>query len=271
MTATELRYHKDLIGMEADVQPSMEGLISDLFYKLGDGLRNSWHALNDSGSFEKIDADRRRFMQVVGKYDYTDLVNVNIRIPEAMAIDYVTFLKNVLACTLHAKDVEAKMLQPLRGYLADLINQESARYTSNGKLEKTVQDYVSERERLHKDMLSCFGKKPQTQTNYGAVVRRTADWNEVFTLLKDIENATIKNAKPIKTSAENCALLIDQVVEMAKNKTFGEASRNVVKFASTFAYEAAEEVSFVATTFYHRETAMVAVSTSLKEVIKNLG
>lgn len=247
---------------------AMENALHDIFNFFADNIRNFGQSLLNLTPLEKAIADKNRFMQVVGSTDYMTMEATPVQVPEGFKGTYLEYLTTIVGLLELAHRVGKEVLNPLETTLSQVIATEQARSRYDDVLHRKLKAFAEETATLESNLTGMFDSSLRYKASYGEVVRRNADWNDIFKLM---ERATRLNNLPLKSIAKKAidlSVLFKTVADMAHAKELVLYDSRQRKLFADLSDLAGKQVSMIAVSYYHSQAAYNSISAAVKTIIK---
>lgn len=256
---------------EHDLDVSLENFISRMFARVGDSLRNSMQNLKNLPPVEKAIGDRKRFQAVIAKYQYMDLEALNFSVPEGLQVDYLTYSDLVLQSLTHTQKISEETLAPFRKFLSGVVSDPTVKFDARNDLLKAFRVRAKEREALHRALLGCFKDSMVKIVPYGQAISRNSDWDSVFGKIEQGGKVANFDHKLLSNEVDEVVELVKVVSSLAtEDPSFKQLHGAALGQLTELTTLAAEEVAFIAVSYYYSASLFTNLSFSVKDLIEKL-
>jgi hypothetical protein len=259
-TLNKLRIFRDAVALEAFSAQDVAGYFKDVFPGIVRSFKDFTVNFHPTQVGLVLNPQYRNFQRDLPKYTYVDVSPMNAYVPEGLKttyLEYMAALQDAVGHAVHIMDV----LTPYSTYLSQVItNQDMAISTQSFELE--FKQLQKERLDLNEKLGACFLKgSTQTDVAVSDVVRRNADWIDVFAQANDIVDAMNRvNRTIILKKVAECDTHLAVLLRMVESKKTDKLSSQMVGNLADGAFQVASELEFYAATHYKTEVLMAAIN-----------
>lgn len=268
-----LRHHRDVVALETFSVQALDvtGMLRSIFPDIKKHFVDFTSRFSSNDKPLPLSRDQRRFVSLLAKHSYTDLVPLSVYVPEGLSADYLTFAQALKRGVEHAVKVQ-DLLNTYSTYLAMLVTNEFQRFSTENSaaVYKGLQE---EREQILRDIGACF--KPgshDTQIKYGDAVARNADWSLIFGEVDTLSKLTNSlNRNVLNQKVKETTHLMEKVIAMLKEGKLESTAHEVAQELSEGAYQIASELEFFSVMYYRTLAFVTAVNSTvdkIEEVLK---
>ncbi|MCK9234780.1 MAG: hypothetical protein M0R77_00535 [Gammaproteobacteria bacterium] len=267
MVSSAQRTLAELSLLSTDAQADMQSLFTTFIPRLGDELRKGWQTLLSYTPKEKIISNADRFIELVGKENYLDISSFHIACPEGLAVDYLTYTDVLAKAVEYALETQKTSVKNLKTHLSKMLNNSVISYSPSG-LEKAITDRVKIRENIVKEIKGSLSNQTYRKMAYGNAINRNSDWVQVFKNIDKIQLLDSEERKSLAKDLSDVQELLDAVIAKVESPENKNVNKQAVKYTSDLVYAVAEEVKFVAQTYYLTESLVNRLSDGVDNTIK---
>jgi hypothetical protein len=260
-------HQRNLVAMEAFISTDLAGLVRRVFPSIERDM-GSFKGMFRTGPAVGLNGAQRDFLKSVEKKTFPSLMPLTAYVPEGLKSSYLEYSQVLFPTVLHAVQVD-KLINDYTTFLSVMISNRTATFETLSH-KKFYADLSAGRERLNKDILSCFNpQSTRTDVKVENVVGRNADWEAVLKTSEEMANLINKvDRTKLNTKVAECVELLERLGKQINDGHFDKVSPEVVLDLSDGAYQVASELEFYAATYYRVISLCEAINRTMQHVIK---
>lgn len=269
MTDT-LRLQRDTLALEAFSFSDLQAAVRRVFPSMVKTLKGTFGLLPNSAPAIKFTSDQRGFIKTLEGTNYLDLVDMPWTAPEGLKVDYLTYQDALDAAVNHSVEVIDKVLTPFATYLGKLISASDRKFDTVGIFQDMAKR-EEQRQAVVAAIEKCFDNTEKEITAYGKIVKRNADWDQIFKNL-NYESTTMNrlDRRVINNKIAELVELCETVIKKVERGELEGVSPETVKSLGDGVYQAAKELEFFAATHYRVINLVTTTDYSMSDVTKML-
>lgn len=272
MNLTAIENQRNTVALEAfSFTTSLSELIGRTFPKLVSEFSDISSTVPANAEPLALTSEEKSFIKLLEKHKYVDIISLRAFVPSGLTASYLEYLNSFAALVQHVEEVSTRASQ-FSTYISGLLmNPDQVKDTHN--LTTVYRAVEEKRAQLLKEVGQHFAQSSHnTETSYGKVVARNADWPMVFDLLE--KQNTILNKidrKALNKKSQEIATLLDKFIERyRKEGDLGGLSPEVVNNVADGAFQIAHEMELFAIAYYRLMAINMAVRDTMEAVKKSL-
>lgn len=257
------------ISMEAEVLATFVNTIREAIPSLMGVARKMFEGitLSSKADDKKVYNNRMNVVRMLDGQNYVHLSALSVYVPEGFQGNLLDYAGVLQKSSFHAAGIVSDVLNPFNTFLSQLLSSQNARLTNYGQLS-----YLSQRDAEREKQNKSIGQFFKNNTNvgkqaYGKVLRRNSEWNDLVTVLPQIDQTISSVSREmVQRAVDDCVSLIDSIKTAAEDGTLDNMSAAMIKQLSQATLSAAREVEFYAITAHRASALSIAVDDSLKSI-----
>lgn len=253
------------IGLEAQVLTNMvealTGFFPDFLQKIKTSFTNSNQALDEETLTVEFSKGEKSVLKEISKYSYMDISELATVVPEGFTSDYLSYLDHLETLVSRMEETLPKVLTPYRTYLSVFLTNKDAKISTRDET-RVFNELKKSRDALIEKTNTFFKTGNYTaKTKIRQVVKRNADFQTVFARTNRLlERVNAIKLKDIKGTTNQCAAILDSILEKLEKKTFDNISPEAARNLAEGAFEMAREVEYFAVCYYALRSYFSSVS-----------
>lgn len=207
------------------------------------------------------------FERFVDQKPYADIMQYRAEIPEGLAVNYLDYLQVLSTAQERANKIITNVIDPFSKFVGKMISDEIFR-NQPGHQIKEFRNLEPEYVATLKAFDKCFKKNDYSSSAaFGEVVRRNADWKQVFN-----ETAALKKlyqsfpGKEVTDKLNRLYEMLDELINQIKLDHYDRVEKEVTQLLSVGMYNVAKEIELAALTTFRSKTFIVAINTTIKNI-----
>lgn len=272
MSSQLLRLQRDTLVLESFSMQGIQTLLKDSFADFVTEFKDFSSRFSSKEPAIPATNVQVEFMRELMKRQFMSLAELRVYVPEGLEADFLTYVKVLAEAAEHATGVIDNVLAPYSVYLSQLISHPEQKF-STAEHDKMYQDMQKMRDALNMEIGACFKQGSHvTDSIYGRVIRRNADWLPMFQELNALINTVNKvERKTVTKKTEECVELLNIVTAKIARGELEGVSEQSVKNLANGCYQVALELENFVAVYYRVQAFASAVQRSmdgLKEALK---
>jgi len=271
---TSLRFQHDRICLEADthgfgqIVSATSNLLQSYLTNVKGFIQGALTPLNGGSPMAFV--PNTKLDRLLTKNNYVSLSAVHVFMPAGVTCDWVTYLDAVDASQKIVNELVKDTLKPAIAYFSQLCATPETLLTiaPSAELAK-IKLHEREMTAAKKEIAACYSKHGvETKRVYGDAFKRNGDWSVVNKRLTDL-TTQMANTSPelVVDLVSQLAEILDRlVIRMQQSpdiyKVSGVTSGHMARIAMQLGFE----VEFYAAHCYLVQTAMAAMSDTIKQL-----
>lgn len=259
-----LKHARDLVALEAYVVSDLSGLIQRIYPSIKNGL-DGFKGVFTPQPAVALTSNEKNFLTAVDKRTYPNMMPLTAFVPEGLKVGYLEYSAALHAGVEHARGCVA-VIDEFAVFLAMLVSNRSS-ILETATRKKQYAEMMLQRDRVNKDIQSCFNGTTRTTVKVEDVVKRNADWKPVL----ETANAMSRSINQIERThlakkVDECSELLDRVGRLVSENYFDKTSPEVLLDLSDGAYQVAAELEFYSIMYYRVQAYTHAISRTMEHV-----
>lgn len=220
----------------------------------------------------QLNKDQSKFMKTIHDIPYSELRELKAYTPEGVFVTYLEFIQVLHPVTEYLKGIQKNVTSPYLLLLAQVVSDTKASGSSNNHRNE-YQKLEAYREAAYKQFSKLYAKdsfKAETQVKH--VIERNADWGTVLHLLNQcVANMQAIDREAIKNQIQQCSDYLDILYKYLNENKLNGTSLEAAQSLSDGAYQVAQELTFLSTTYYRVLALNGSVENTIAHVVKSVG
>lgn len=265
----QLRIYRDMAALEHAASSSSLGeLVQSIFPSIVSELTGFINRFNPLEKGIHLTHFSHTFMREIVKHNYMDITALMAYKPEGLSVPYLDYTEALLPSVDHSSQIINKVLGPYSTLLSQLITNPENQLSAHNQLTTMFSKYESDRSEMNNIIGKCFDKgSTQSETTYGNVVARNADWQKVFVNIDNmLKKINFVDRKALNKKVNECDELLHLLVEKIKKDQYKDISSEMVMNLSNGAYCVASELEMYSITYYR----VLALSETVNHTVENV-
>lgn len=247
----QLRLQREYVALEAFKISDVSSVLKKIFPAVTESITGFVGRFTNDQPAMSLASEQSYMLREIPKHTYVDLMDLTAYKPQGLEVDLVEYVDNLEVAVSHATETFHKLLPEFTLMLSRLISQEDYQMNS-ASMVKQYKDLDKQREIMNKDIGGCFKKgSTEAQTTYGKLVKRNADWKEIF---ERVEKMTIAmngvDRKVLNKKVEETVELLSVLANKIERGELAKISPQLVEGISEGAYQLGSELEFFSVTYY---------------------
>ena len=261
-----LKRARDMVALEAHLVPDLSGLVQRVFPSILDGIA-SFKGFFTPEPAMSITPDQKGFLKHLDGRSYSTLMSVGAFVPEGMKSTYLEYAAVLHPAVMHAQNA-TKVIDDFSTFLAMIVTNKDALHETSTK-KKFYAELQEDRHKLAKNIQSCFDKSTKTDVRVEDVVKRNADWENVFKISDELTKEVNKIERThLNKKVEECTEMLDRIGKQIHAGHFEKVSPAVILDLSDGAYQVASELEFYSIVYYRVLAFSQAVTRTVRHIEK---
>lgn len=249
----KLRIHRDVVALEAFAVSDVTAYFKDVFPSIAGAFSDFVSRFKAPGPNIALSPKYRNFQHDMLKHAYLDVAPITAYVPEGLAVGYLDYAERLLAAVQHSVKI-MDVMGPYSVYLSQLITNKDALVSTKGS---DVENKILQRERddLNDNLGECFRKgSTKAEASIGDVVRRNAEWTDVFAMCDDMSALLAKvDRKALMKKVNECSEHLAIILKLLRDKDIEKVANQTVINLADGAYQMAAELEFFAVVYFKVE------------------
>jgi len=211
---------------------------------------------------------QKDFEKELNNHTYMGVSQVTAYVPEGLDVPYIDYAEVLYEAVQHASKI-MDVLAPYSTYLAQLVMDREAGLSTKS-FESEFKLLEEERKRINEELGACFKKgSTKSEAALGDVVKRNADWKDVFQRCRDITDVINRIDRGVLLKKVNeCNAHLEVILKMAREGKVGKVANQTVLNLADGAFQAASELEFYAIAYYKAEVFITCVNQTVEHFDK---
>lgn len=263
--AQQLLSQRRLVAFEAFTTSDVSALVRRVIPSIRNGI-DGFHKTFTQAPAVSISGDQKRFLsEVIAKRTYNTLEPLTAYVPEGLKVPYLEYAQVLFNAVEHAM-LAPSVINAYATFLATLVSNKMA--LNNTMSSKRLYLEMQEtRTKLADDVRKCFDGTVKTETKVENVIKRNADWAELFKACDNISRAINSVERSVlQKKVDECSELLERISKQINEGFFDKASPEVILDMSEGAYQVASELEFYSVMYYNAQTFTHAITRTIERV-----
>lgn len=226
----------------------------------------------DAPGSHPLTSAQEKFLKTVANRNYVNLSQMPARVPEGLKGPMLPYLHVLVEAASYASKIVDR-LSHYTVFLGSLINEQGAQLNTQFD-RKFYSQLKVERDRFTAMLTNMFvAGSTKTDTTYGAVVQRNADWKAIFDALNLVSHdINSVNKRTVNKKVEEAAHYLGIIEQKAARGELADISPQMVSELAEGAYEVGKDVEYFVAIWYKVMAATEALNfttTTLNQVYES--
>lgn len=265
----QMDHLRGVISQEAFSFAGIKRSLSQLLPDMQRHFESFTHSFLSKEDPVQLKGNEKDFVKLIEGRVYLNLAPLLAHVPEGLKVPYLEYLVVLKDVIEHCKKNTMSAMGDYSVYLAQVITNPALRVSSPSHAA-TYKKMESERTELVSRMAECFQEgSHKSNSTYGAVVKRNAEWVDVFKIMHVIEDiANSMDRSAMHKKAQECNDQLNKIIDMIRHDKFEGSSPELTTNLADGAFQTGSELELFALTYFRIMVVTNAIGETMKTITK---